>query len=75
MEFAHGFTYWGEKMITGRLKTMGLNISRQRVREAMYRVDPNGNRMRRRKVLKRRVYQVSAPNKLWHMDGHEKLKR
>ena len=39
-----------------------------------YRVDPDGCEHRRRKILKRRVYEVEGPNHLWHVDGNHKLR-
>lgn len=65
----------GEKTITGRLRSQGIKIQRERIRNSMRRVDPSGVESRSRNVLHRRVYRVAAPNSLWHCDGYHKLIR
>lgn len=65
----------GEKTISGRLRSQGIQIQRQRIREAMQRVDPTGVEMRKRRALTRRKYNVDSPNALWHLDGYHKLIR
>ena len=74
-EILHMFPSCGEKTISGRLKSSGLIIQRDHVRESIYRVDPNGVQMRCRRVLHRRKYAVSSPNALWHIDSYHKLFR
>ena len=37
-------------------------------------IDPDGIAMRRRRRLKRRVYESPGPDYCWHMDGYDKLK-
>jgi hypothetical protein len=53
----------GEKSVSGRLRSQGIHIERQRVRDSMHRVDPSGVE-RRRRVLHRRQYNVESPNAL-----------
>lgn len=65
----------GEKTISGRLRSSGVNIQRERIRESIRRVDPSGIRARCRCILHRRTYHVSSPNALWHLDGYHKLIR
>ena len=65
----------GEKSIDGMLKAQGINVQRQRIREALYTADPNGVKLRLRRALHRREYHVEAPNALWHVDGYHKLVR
>ena len=65
----------GEKTVVGQLRSQGIKIQRERVRQSLQRVDPTGIESRARKVLHRRVYQVSSPNSLWHCDGYHKLIR
>lgn len=67
------FPNGGEKTVSGRLKSYEILIKRERVREALRRVDPLGVRARCRSVLHRRVYSVPSPNALWHIDGYHKL--
>ncbi|KAJ6492441.1 hypothetical protein C8R47DRAFT_923178, partial [Mycena vitilis] len=50
-------------------------IQKERVMLSLRRVDKLGNVLRRRKIVKRRVYQVKRPNALWHLDGHHKMIR
>ncbi|KAJ7637976.1 hypothetical protein DFH06DRAFT_917622, partial [Mycena polygramma] len=50
-------------------------IQKERVMLSLRRVDKLGNVLRRRKIVKRRVYQVKHPNTLWHLDGHHKMIR
>lgn len=65
----------GEKSITGRLRSAGIVVQRERVRESLRRIDPVGVVTRLRAVLHRRVYAVHSPNSLWHIDGYHKLVR
>ena len=65
----------GEKTVVGQLRSQGIKIQRERVRQSLRRVDPTGIESQARKVLHRRVYQVSSPNSLWHCDGYHKLIR
>ena len=65
----------GEKSIAGKLRSMGLRIQRERIRESIQRVDPTGIEGRVRRALHRRVYSVASPNALWHLDGYHKLIR
>ena len=54
----------------------GVTIQRQRVRDAMERVDPAGVALRAlQPQLQRRQYKVAGPNSLWHIDGNHKLIR
>ncbi|PIK47113.1 hypothetical protein BSL78_16009 [Apostichopus japonicus] len=62
-------------MIRGNLIANRINVSRDRIRESMKRVDPAGVEFRRRISLHRRVYSVPGPNYLWHIDGNHKLIR
>ena len=65
----------GEKTVSGRLRSNGVRIQREKVRESMRRVDPSGLASRCRNLLHRRVYEVSSSNALWHVDGYHKLIR
>lgn len=65
----------GEKSITGRLRSVGILVQRERVRASLRWVDPNGVVLRFATVLHRRVYTVHSPNALWHIDGYHKLIR
>ena len=65
----------GEKSITGRLRSLGYHIQRERVRSSLRRIDPSGVERQVRRVLHRRTYYVKAPNALWHLDGYHKFIR
>ena len=64
----------GYKTMWGRLKSKGINVQRNVVRQALLVLDPNGVAERRRKRLKRRNYVNPGPNFVWHIDGYDKLK-
>ena len=59
----------GEKTVDGLLRAQGVVVQRQRVREALHTVDPQGSQRRMRRALNRREYHVECPNVLWHTDG------
>lgn len=69
----------GLRYLIGSLRNNGLKIQRHRVWRSLQRTDKIGVYLRRRQQqrahLKRRVYSVSRPNALWHIDGHHKLIR
>jgi AraC-like DNA-binding protein len=63
----------GLRYLIGFLRRHGLRIQRERVRQALRRVDGLGQELRRRATIQRRKYHVPRPNFLWHLDGHHKL--
>lgn len=65
----------GSKLLTGYLRSMNIHVQRSRVREALTRVDALGVLARRCRTVHRRVYNVSRPLALWHLDGNHKLIR
>ena len=71
------FPETGYKRMTGFLKTRGIIVQQDRIREAMRRVNPEGTMMRalRLHVTHRRSYEVPCPLALWHIDGNHKLIR
>ena len=66
---SHGNTL-GQNYVAGHLKSIGLRIQRQRIRERIGRVDPQNTVLRWGVVVSRRKYEVPWPNSLWHLDGH-----
>ncbi|KAJ3871875.1 hypothetical protein F5051DRAFT_340238, partial [Lentinula edodes] len=50
-------------------------LQKRRIKESIDRVDPLGNILRNYTMIPCRVYHVSRPNALWHLDGHHKLIR
>lgn len=65
----------GERSLDGILRSSGIIVQRQRIRDALWSVDPEGVLLRLRRSLHRRDYNVEAPNSLWHVDGYHKLIR
>jgi hypothetical protein len=63
----------GRSYVMAFLRRHCLRVQRHRVIDAMHRTDGSGTTVRRRRTIIRRVYRVSRPNYLWHMDGHHKL--
>lgn len=65
----------GYRIVDGIFRANQLIIQRERIRESLRRVNPNGCRRRLRRALHRRTYNVPSLNSLWHMDGNHKLVR
>jgi hypothetical protein len=63
----------GFRYLVGYLRCRGIRVQKDRVRDALRRVDGLGQELRRRKTIQRRKYKVPRPNYLWHLDGHHKL--
>ncbi len=63
----------GESYIRGSLRGRGVHVQRWRVRERLQVVDPIGRAVRWTNAIQRRVYNVKAPNSLWHIDSNHKL--
>ena len=60
-------------IVNGHLRSLGLRLQRQRVRESIARVDPTNAHIRWAITVSRRAYSVPGPNSLWHIDGHHSL--
>lgn len=69
------FPRCGVNLMLGRLRSSGIIVQRERVRESLRRIDPTGVVARCRRSLHRRVYSVPSANALWHIDGYHKLIR
>ena len=67
--------YWGNRMMNGYLKSIGIRVPFHCIREAQVLADPEGSFMRRLRFLNRRHYRVPGPQWLWHIDGNHKLIR
>ena len=63
----------GESYIRGSLRGYGVRIQRWRIIERLQAIDPVGRAARRSSRIRRRVYNVFAPNCLWHIDSNRKL--
>ncbi|XP_053403350.1 uncharacterized protein LOC128558389 [Mercenaria mercenaria] len=65
----------GQRNVMGQLLADGIHVQRDRVAEALLRVDPAAVAMRWSQTICRRTYSVPGPNALWHIDGNHKLIR
>ena len=61
--------------LLGALRSLGLNIQRQRVRNCLRTLDPVGTALQWHLAIYRRKYSVPTPNALWHIDSNHKLIR
>ena len=57
----------GISMMYGGIRSRGIKVTRERVREAIKSVDPLGGALRWPAKIKRRPYSVGGPNSLWHI--------
>jgi hypothetical protein len=57
----------GQSMLAGRLRAMGVRVTRERIREAVRRSDPLNTALRWHGLTARRPYSVPGPNSLWHI--------
>ncbi|KIO30390.1 hypothetical protein M407DRAFT_69180 [Tulasnella calospora MUT 4182] len=65
----------GNKFALAFVKRFGLRIPQQRIFKSLERVNKAARKIRQSQGINRRVYRVSRPNYLWHMDGYHKLIR
>lgn len=56
----------GESYVRGSLVQRGVRVQRWRVRERLSILDPVGRAVRKRRAIRRRVYNVPGPNHLWY---------
>ena len=56
----------GYSVVRGHLRSMGINVQRERIRASISRVDPMNCRLKWATVVSRRAYSVPGPNSLWH---------
>lgn len=63
----------GVRYLLGYLRSRGIRVQKDRVYQALHRVDGLGQVLRQHTTIQRREYHVSRPNALWHCDGHHKL--
>ena len=62
------FPEMGETMLWGQLRSMGVQVTRERLRNALRQTDPLNMALRWRGGLtRRRAYSVPGPNSLWHI--------
>lgn len=61
-------------MVAGHLLSHGIRVPHARLGASIHRVDPEGV-AKRSTAIKRRVYNISRLNEVWHIDGNHKLIR
>jgi hypothetical protein len=59
----------------GMIRSMGIIVHRERLRDSLRRIDTFGILNRWAEIIPRRRYNVVSPNALWHIDGNHKLIR
>ena len=59
----------------GHLLQEGHRVQQYRIRESLFRVDPEGVSIRWASTVQCRTYSVTSPLALWHFDGNHKLIR
>ena len=65
----------GITLVTGRLRSMGYQVSRERIRCALRASDPLSSALRWTGALSRRQpYSVAGPNSLWHIGNNIHLR-
>ena len=57
----------GERIIIGHIRSLGLCIQRERIRQSIQRIDPVNTSLRWHLHISRRTYSVPGPNSLWHI--------
>ena len=68
-------SFVGYREMTRRLRMRhNLIVGPSTIMRALRVIDPEGVETRKRRRLKRRVYNTPRPNFLWHIDGWNKLK-
>ncbi len=59
--------YCGISMLWGCIRSRGIIVTTERVRQAVKSIDPLGGAQRWPTRIKRRPYSVGGPNFLWHI--------
>lgn len=66
-QMRNDFPTLGQTLVWGRLRSVGINVSCARVREAIRVTDPIHSALRWSEMTSRRPYTVPGPNSLWHL--------
>ena len=67
-------SYCGELLLKELLKNKVIIVQRLQLRNNIHRVDEAGVSSRKTGKFKGRVYNVKAPNELWHIDTNHRLR-
>ena len=75
IKFLQDFPNSGIRMTKGYLRSQGIKVTFEQVRQTLWRVDPAGilNRAIYLNIIQRREYMVPGSLALWHIDGNHKL--
>lgn len=73
LKICNEFPNCGYRLMEGHLISVGIRVTQARIRESMYRVDPQGLAVRWAATIKRCKYFVPSPLSLWHIDGNHNL--
>ena len=65
----------GTVLVEGVLSRSSVNVSRERIRKSLMRIDPINFVRRKHQAINRRRYFAPGPNARWHIDGNHKLFR
>ena len=65
----------GTVLVEGILSRSSMNVSRERIRKSLMRIDPINFVRRKHQTINRRKYFAPGPNARWHIDGNHKLFR
>ena len=64
----HKHPSMGQTMVWGQLRSMGFNVTRERVQQGIHATDPLYTALRwRGDVIKCQPYSVPGPNSLWYL--------
>jgi hypothetical protein len=66
-QLRHELPEVGQSILRGRVRAMGLQVARSRLREAIRMSDPLNTALRWPSLTNRRPYSVPGPNSLWHV--------
>ena len=75
-ELGTSSSQFGYKQMTENISLKyGVNVAKEVVRKLLLETDPEGVDSRRKKAIRRRIYESDGPGDVYHIDGHDKLKR
>ena len=66
-EIRQSLPYSGERILSGSLRSAGIIVPRQRLRNVIHWIDPVSTTLRWRPRIKRKPYRVPGPMSLWHI--------
>jgi hypothetical protein len=67
IKFKSDFPNAGERMIIGHFRSLGICVTRDRIRNSIHKLDPLNTSLRWNAKIHRHSYSVAGPNSLWHI--------